>query len=434
VGRGTEQQGQEQEQEQEQRQGQGSGQSQPREIGRSLAVFVSLAAMVDAGIFVALGPAAAAAGAGLLVSLGLAGLVALGTGTSGAQLGSAVPQSGGGFTWARHFGLTRLSAASGVSFLGKAIIVQSVNALLLALFAQAIFPWLPQNVTAAVVIVAMTLLNAAGVAPTVKVQALFTSVLAAVVGVYVVLAAPSIETPNLSPVAGTGVWGLLSGAGILFFVFAGFERPAVIASKMKNPSRTIPFAIYSGFSFATLLFVLVAAVTLGVLGADALGGNTKAVLDVTRQVSSSPGVVVVAAGVIVGTLSTLGDSILGVSQVMLKMAQQRELPSWFAATAGEKNTPRHAILAVGGTIAVITLIFNLRPLLDLANVFALLWYAAVNYAAVRLPGDQRFAPRWIAWASLAGCLLLLITLSWWAILLGLAVAGVYVAVRERVKR
>lgn len=124
-------------------------------------------------------------------------------------------------------------------------------------------------------------------------------------------------------------------------------------------------------------------------------------------------------GVILGTLSTLGDSILGVSQVAQQMGEKGELPRWMGQTSGKKQVPRHAVLLIGGTIMLITWFFNLRPLLDLANVFALAWYAAVAYSAIKLANQQRFAPRWISWFGLMGCVVLLITLAKWAIALGL---------------
>lgn len=76
-----------------------------RTIGLGLGVAVVLGEVVgDAGIMVTPGAAAEHAGSGVLLALVVAGVVALATGTSGAQLGAAIPISGGGFTWARKCG------------------------------------------------------------------------------------------------------------------------------------------------------------------------------------------------------------------------------------------------------------------------------------------------------------------------------------------
>jgi APA family basic amino acid/polyamine antiporter len=403
---------------------QGDGkEEQQRRLGPWLGLFLVLGAVMDAGIFVTLAPAAQAAGSGILLALVVAGTVALAVGTSGAQLGAAIPVSGGGFTWARHFGLKTTSAVAGNAFVGKEIIVQSVNALTLATFAALLIPQLPTNTVAAGTVAAATALNYFGVKPTARVTAVFTSVVIIVLLIYIVLAAPSVQFARLEPVLGSGAWGVLSAAGLLFFAFAGFERPAVVASTMKDPQRSIPFAIFSAFPISSLLFLLAAAVTLGVLGAQEIAGDRNAVYHAFQQAIGPQWAWIIPVGVIIGTLSTLGDSILGVSQVAQQMGEKGELPRWMGRTSGKKQVPRHAVLLIGGTITIITWFFSLRPLIELANVFALSWYAAVAYSALKLGDEQRFAPRWISWFGLIGCIALLITLAKWAIALGLGLLG-----------
>jgi APA family basic amino acid/polyamine antiporter len=406
------------------------GSRERRRIGLVLGTFVTLGAIADAGIFVVLGPTVAAAGSGLLLSMAIAALVALSVAISGAQLGAAIPISGGGFIWARTFGLKYTSSVAGLSFVGKEIIVQSVNALTLALFAQILLPFLPQHTTAALTILAMTALNYFGAKPTTKMLAVFTSIVLVVLAAHVFLAFPETDRANLRPILGTGPMGILDGAGVVFFAFAGFERVAVIASTVKRPEKTIPRAIFLAFPVATTLFFLIAIATLGVLGPEAMAGDPKAVYFAFQQAVSGQWAWVIAAGVVIGTLSTLSASILGVSQVAQEMGAKEELPHWFAILKGKGRTPRYAVLSIGITIALITWFFNLRPLVDLANMFALIWYAAVSYAGVELGDRARFAPRWISWFGVVGCLVLIATLAWWAILLAVAVLGLALVIRH----
>src|SRR5207253_1489385 len=100
-------------------------------IGPVAGVFITIATVIDAGVFATLGPATDRAGTGILLSVVLAGLIALASGTSGAQLGSAFQVSGGAFIWTRKVGLPTVSFAAGLCFLGKEIVGQSVNALVL---------------------------------------------------------------------------------------------------------------------------------------------------------------------------------------------------------------------------------------------------------------------------------------------------------------
>src|SRR5664279_839582 len=73
-----------------------------RRLGLSDAVTIGLGAMIGAGIFVALGPAAEAAGSGLLLGLALAGFVAFCNAMSSARLAALYPQSGGTYVYGRE--------------------------------------------------------------------------------------------------------------------------------------------------------------------------------------------------------------------------------------------------------------------------------------------------------------------------------------------
>jgi basic amino acid/polyamine antiporter, APA family len=66
-----------------------------RRLNTGDAVVIGMASMIGAGIFSALGPAAEAAGSGLLLGLGLAAIVALCNASSSAQLAAVYPESGG---------------------------------------------------------------------------------------------------------------------------------------------------------------------------------------------------------------------------------------------------------------------------------------------------------------------------------------------------
>lgn len=73
-----------------------------RRPGTSDAVVVGLSAMLGAGVFVAFAPAAAAAGSGLLVGLGIAAVIAFCNAVASAQLASSYPSSGGTYLFGRE--------------------------------------------------------------------------------------------------------------------------------------------------------------------------------------------------------------------------------------------------------------------------------------------------------------------------------------------
>ena len=73
-----------------------------RSLGTTDAVVIGLGSMIGAGVFSAFGPAAQAAGAGLLVGLVIAAVVAYCNATSSAQLAAQYPTSGGSYVYGRE--------------------------------------------------------------------------------------------------------------------------------------------------------------------------------------------------------------------------------------------------------------------------------------------------------------------------------------------
>src|SRR5687768_18545312 len=73
-----------------------------RRLGTFDAVVIGLGAMIGAGVFAAFGPAARAAGNGLIVGLAIAACIAYCNATSSAQLAAIYPESGGTYVYGRR--------------------------------------------------------------------------------------------------------------------------------------------------------------------------------------------------------------------------------------------------------------------------------------------------------------------------------------------
>jgi APA family basic amino acid/polyamine antiporter len=73
-----------------------------RRLGTGDAVLIGMGSMMGAGVFAAFAPAARAVGAGLLVGLAIAAVVAYANATSSAQLAAQYPTSGGTYVYGRE--------------------------------------------------------------------------------------------------------------------------------------------------------------------------------------------------------------------------------------------------------------------------------------------------------------------------------------------
>ena len=413
-----------------------SGQSLRRALGKTSATFLTAAMIIGTGLFAALGATAEKAGSGLLLAMIFSGLVALATGLSAASVGIHFPEEGGGFTWSRKFGYPTLGFVAGCAYLGKGIVSTVVIALAFATYTAQMANGLPSygmHAVASAAVLLVTAVNFLGIELNAKVLIVTLFVELALLGVFVGFAIPSSQAAHLTPLLGPGVLDVLGGAAIFFWSWDGFMRMAIMASEVKEPRRTIPFAVIGGIVIAAIVFLAVGAATLGVLGADAIrvGGtrNDTLLLTAGAKAIGRWGVWVVLAAAWLDTLTEAHGDMLTATRVALAMGKEHELPAWLGAIHARSRSPRHAVIALGLVCSAAALFLDLRPVLAVANVFTLVWYSIVLLDALMLPKGQRLVWPVVSWLGLAGCLALFASLPAWALVTGGGVLAVCTGVR-----
>src|SRR5881409_3273028 len=340
-----------------------------RELAPVGATLFTAGMIVGTGIFAAFGAATNVAGTGILMAIVLGGTVALATGISAAQLGVNFPEEGGAFSWARAFDHDTTGFIAGCGYLGKALVSMSVVGLALTTYLAQAIPGLPQHFVAAVCVLVITGLNVFGIDLTSKIVVGLLAVTVALLAVYSGAALHAVDRAHLGPLLGDhGLPGVLGGAAIFFWSWDGFMRTAIMSSEMKDPRRSIPLSIVGGVVLAALVFLPVAAVTLGVLGADELGRQDTPLLAAAKRVTDWMFWPVLAAAVVAGLGDMLGI-LLAASRVALAMGKAHELPGWLGAVHERFRTPHHSVAALGVASAVLVLFFDLRALIEVASAF-----------------------------------------------------------------
>src|SRR2546428_5375687 len=244
-----------------------------RSLGRTTAVLLTAAMIVGTGLFTSLGAATAEAGSGILVAVLIGGLIALLTGISAAEVGINYPQEGGAFIGTRRFGFHTVSFIAGCSYLFDGIVGLGVLALGFATYSAQIFPGLPIPLAASIALIAVAAVNFFGISPTSKILIGIFLINLLLLGLYVAFAAPSVQVKHLTPVLGPGLGGVLSGAAIFFWTWDGFQRTAIMANEIKDPKKSIPFAIVGGITIAAVIYIIISGATLGVPGVGGIGKN-----------------------------------------------------------------------------------------------------------------------------------------------------------------
>ncbi|WP_406737973.1 APC family permease [Streptomyces sp. NBC_00853] len=394
-----------------------------RTLGVSDAVVVGLGAMVGAGIFAALAPAARAAGGALLAALGVAGLVAYCNAHSSARLAARYPASGGTYVYGRE----RLGPFWGYLAGWGFVIGKTASCAAMALTVGAYLWPGRQHAVAVAAVVALTAASYGGVQKSARIARLIVAVVLAVLaGVVVVCLSSGAADPGRPGGPGGGVFGVLQGAGLLFFAFAGYARITTLGEEVRDPGRTIPRAVPIALGIALLVYAAVAVAALSVLGAEGLAQSSAPLADAVRA-AGRPGLApVVRVGAALAALGSLLALVLGVSRTVLAMARDGHLPRALAAVHPRHQVPHHAELAVGAVVAVLAATADLRGAIGFSSFGVLAYYAIANVSAWTL--DSAVKGRAVAVVGLSGCVVLACALPLASALWGAAVLAVGVLV------
>jgi basic amino acid/polyamine antiporter, APA family len=401
-----------------------------RRLGLTDAVLIGLGSMIGAGVFSAFAPAATAAGAGLLVGLAIAAAVAYGNATASAQLAAQYPVSGGTYVYGRE----RLGDWWGFLAGWGFVVGKTASCAAMALtFAAYAVPTAWQRPAAVAAVVALAAVNYRGITRTARLtRAIVTVVLLALtLAVVAGLAGGTPDTAGLFASASEvpSPYEVLQSAGLLFFAFAGYARIATMGEEVRDPRRTIPRAVVTALLIAVTVYAAVAVTLLLVLGPSRLATSRAPLTDVVAVGGWAWAVPLVAVGGSTAALGALLALIAGVGRTTLAMARRADLPPWLAAVHPRYEVPHRAEVAVAVVVSVLVLTVDLRGAIGFSSFGVLVYYLIANLSAFTQPPEQRRFPRWLQVVGAAGCLLLVATLPWRAVLAGLLVYAVGIAYR-----
>jgi APA family basic amino acid/polyamine antiporter len=387
-----------------------------RTLGTVDAVTIGLGSMVGAGIFVVLGPAAAAAGTGLLAGLAVAAIVAYCNATSSARLAALYPQSGGTYVYGRE----RLGPFWGYTAGWSFVVGKTASCAAMAL-TVGVYAW-PEyaHAVAVAAVVALTAINVVGVQKSALLTRVIVGVVLAVLAavVVVVLGGGDLDRARLSFGDDVSPGGVLQAAGLLFFAFAGYARIATLGEEVREPARTIPRAIRLSLGLALLVYAAVAVTVLAELGNATLASATAPLAEAVSSAGHPEFAPVVRVGAAVAALGSLLALILGVSRTTLAMARDRYLPQRLAAVHPRFNSPYLAEIAVGVVVSVLAAVVDVRGAIGFSSFAVLLYYAIANASAMTLRGKV------IPVAGLVGCVVLAFSLPVSSVLTGVAVVAI----------
>ncbi|MEM1126986.1 MAG: APC family permease [Bacteroidota bacterium] len=428
-----------------------SSQRLARELGTFGAVMMGLGSIVGTGVFVSIGIAAGITGPAVVAAVAVGALVATCNGLSSAQLAANHAVSGGTYEYGYRFLSPVLGFTAGWMYLtaksaSAATAALGFSGYLLEVAGVPTDGWLVPLALMGVAVLTAVVYSGLRRSNVINISivslTLFALALFVVTGTPTALANGTQHFEGFfGAPEGDGGWrAFLYASALMFVAYTGYGRIATLGEEVRAPRTTIPRAIVVTLLVTMVLYGAVALVGVGAVGADVLSGATgraSAPLEVAAKLFAAPWVgAVVAIGAITAMLGVLLNLILGLSRVLLAMGRRADMPTVFARLDASGTTPGPAVLMMGSVIAGLVLIGDVRLTWSFSAFTVLVYYAITNLAALYIPEEGRFFPRWVSVAGLVACagLAFFVDPAIWGVGLGLIAAGLgwhYVARRQR---
>jgi amino acid transporter len=394
-------------------------------LARSLtlthAVLYGLGVTIGAGIYVLVGVAAGRSGMHAPLAFVCAALVMAFSAASFAELGTRMPVSASEAAYVQAaFKREWLGLAVGLLVVVTAIISAATisvgSAGYVGVFLPIPAPWIISGVILAMGIVAclatVQSITFAGIMTAVEVGGLGLIIVAGLgQGTDVVTRLPEIWPSAGDKTAWIGVAGTTL---IAVFAFIGFEHLVNVAEELKEPSRTLPRALFLTLGLTALFYAVVMWVAVTAVPPQELARSSAPLALVFQRLTGLP-LVTMSAIAIVATLNGVIVHMIMIARVIYGLADQGSLPKPLARLNPVTRTPILATIIGMCAILVLALSVPLVGLAEWTARFTLLIFAVVNVALIRIkrsgepaPAGVFICPLWVPIAGFVFSVLLLV--------------------------
>lgn len=438
----------------------------PRVLGPVSIVFMGIGAIIGAGIFVLTGTAAALfAGPAVVLSFMLAGITCVFVALCYAELSALMPVSGSTYTYT-YVSLGQLAAW----LVGWNLILEySIGAAAVAVGWSGYFngtlasigivipPQLSNstgqavqladgttataiaNLPAAAIVAFLTILLVRGTRESALVNNLMVTLKLIVIVAFIGLGAGHISAANWHPFVppnagtfGTFGWsGVLHGASVVFITYIGFDAVSNCAQEARRPQRDMPIGILGALLIATILYVLVAGVLVGVVPYSELNVAAPVGLAVDRM-GIGWFAALVQLGALIGITTAILVLLYGQGRIFATMANDGLMPSLFSRVHPRLKTPWMSQILIGVVVAATAAAFPIEILGELVGGGTLFAFMMVCASVVRLRRLEPHAARpfrvpavpFVPVLGMLSCLGLIVGLSpltWTRLLLWMAI-------------
>ncbi len=391
--------------------GRGSGGELRRTLTMWQLTMISIGATLGTGIFVVLGEAVPDAGPAVTISFVIAGLTALFSALSYAELAGTIPASGSSYSYsyatmgelvAWICGLC-LILEYGVSVAAVAVgWGQYLNELLDGTIGVTIPAALSNppgdggyfNFPALLVVVLAMAFLMGGARESARVNSIMVVVKIGALLLFCAVAFTGIRAGNYEPFMPLGMAGVSAAGASLFFSYIGFDAASTAGEEAKNPQRDLPRAIMLSLLIVTALYVMVAAVAVGAVPWESFEGSEAALAGVLSDVTGQDfWATILAAGAVVAIASVVLAVLYGQTRILFAMSRDGLVPRVFSKVHPRTGTPRANTFLVSAFCGLLAAAIPLGELANATSIGTLFAFGLVNVAVIVLRRTRPDMPR-----------------------------------------
>jgi APA family basic amino acid/polyamine antiporter len=222
---------------------------------------------------------------------------------------------------------------------------------------------------------------------------------------------------NYTPFAPNGFTGIHQGAAIVFFAYIGFDAISTAAEETRDPQRNLPIGILGGLAICTAIYVIVGAVLTGLVPAKDLGVADPLSYALTAIGYNGAGWIV-ALGAAISMTAVLLVFQYGQPRIFFAMARDGLLPRWAARVNPRTRVPAVTTTLTGVIVAIGAALGDAAETYDLTNIGTLFAFVLVCGGVLvlrwREPGRPRPFRVPMAWLvaplGMAACLFVMVGL------------------------
>lgn len=168
---------------------------------------------------------------------------------------------------------------------------------------------------------------------------------------------------------------------LMGFAYAGWEESLVPTGEVREPRRTIPFALATGLIAAAGVFTLLQFITVATVGPN---GTEQPLAQTASVLLRSSGATVVSIAIMLATYGYMSANLLNDSRLAYSLATQGDFPRMFAKIHPRFHTPAVAITSYAFTAWVLAVSGTFQFVLALAAGATVIYYAGMCACLIRL--------------------------------------------------